>query len=44
MFVRRDENEIFSLGGFISIVVAVVIATIAKGILEKTKRYEKEEV
>lgn len=42
MFVRRDENEIFSLVGFISIVVAIVIAKIAKGILEKTKKYEKE--
>lgn len=39
MFVRRDENEIFSLGGFISIVVAVVIATIVKSNLEKTRKY-----
>ena len=43
MFVRRDENEGFSLVGFISIVVAVVIATMVKSNLEK-KKYEKEEV
>ena len=43
MFVRRDEDEVFSLGGFVSVVVAMVMAKVIKGILEKTKKYEKEE-
>lgn len=42
MVVRRDEDEVFSLWGFVYVVVAMAIATIVKSNLEK--QYEKEEV